>query len=627
MSTTSVLRSCFRSTLTTRVTPMFSAFFRNSAVCAALAVATAVAALGQSTDQQVDQAIKDKLAAPPLSLDEQHPGPTMVPKDLPSGIFPFDCRATEAYLHRVRPGEYHFQRAQRLLGEGIDVIGCEAFGLERFHQDKSLLGSTDQAVREAEAAVLSPLGLEQWRPGAAKYLLMSAYRAAAKAYLEEGRKQKSGEYIEKGKEFSRKLAVVEKESDQQIANRANGTRSPLLNAVVHNDLKLVNEQISSGMDVNAMDADHTSALRLAVVAGNSEMVDFLLSKEARPDIADEEGVTALMDACALGREDVAVALIRAGADVNGRAADGSTPLLNAIGHISITESARQSRVHLVQTLVDDKAAVNVFDWQGTSPLLAASRSGNTDLARLLLSAGANIEATDAKGQTPLLSAIEQDNVDMVRLLIESKANLAVFDKGGNSPLSKASQRGFPEGAKMTQLLLNAGADPNLPSQSGWTPLMSAEAFIYREPWGVSSHIIVSELLKRGARVNARTKTGTTPLIQAAAHVGPDDSSFVADLIAAGADVNAADDDGETALMGAAENGQLSKVKLLIENGARVDAKDKLGRTALQYARPPRNAHDDEFPQCYGTVSNDTLKPTNDCAGTRQLLRAKQTTSR
>lgn len=72
---------------------------------------------------------------------------------------------------------------------------------------------------------------------------------------------------------------------------------------------------------------------------------------------------------------------------------------------------------------------------------------------------------------------------------------------------------------------------------------------------------------------------------------------------------------------------LSKVKLLIENGARVEAKDKLGRTALQYARPPRNAHDDEFPQCYETVSSDTLKPTNDCDGTRQLLRAKQTASR
>src|ERR1700722_18019947 len=123
--------------------------FRPLIICWYLVLAIPVSAFGQSPNPRQDQVIKDKLAAPPLFLDEQHPGPTMVPKDLPSGIFPFDCRATEAYLHRVRPGEYHFQRAQRLLGEGIDVIGCEAFGLERFHQDKSLLGSTDQAVREA----------------------------------------------------------------------------------------------------------------------------------------------------------------------------------------------------------------------------------------------------------------------------------------------------------------------------------------------------------------------------------------------------------------------------------------------------------------------------------------------
>lgn len=86
----------------------------------------AVLAAQDSTSKD-DNAIKEKLAAPPVFLDEQHQGPTLVPRDLPAQILPFDCRATQAYLHRVRPGEYHFQRAQRLVGQGIDIIGCEAF--------------------------------------------------------------------------------------------------------------------------------------------------------------------------------------------------------------------------------------------------------------------------------------------------------------------------------------------------------------------------------------------------------------------------------------------------------------------------------------------------------------------
>ena len=139
---------------------------------------------------------------------------------------------------------------------------------------------------------------------------------------------------------------------------------------------------------------------------------------------------------------------------------------------------------------------------------------------------------------------------------------------------------------------------------------------------MSSHSITKELLKRGARPNARSKQGTTPVIAAAGHHGPDDASFLQELIEAGADVNASDEDGETALMAAAEKGHLTKVRLLIEKGANVNAKDKTGKTALQYARAPRNDKDDDFPQCYESLSSKDLKPMNDCEGTRKLLKSQ-----
>jgi ankyrin repeat protein len=170
------------------------------------------------------------------------------------------------------------------------------------------------------------------------------------------------------------------------------------------------------------------------------------------------------------------------------------------------------------------------------------------------------------------------------------------------------------------MLLGAGADPNQVGPGGWTPLMSAEGFNYKEPWGVSSHAIIDELLGMHVDVNARSKEGTTALLVAASHAGPDDDSFVKQLVEAGAEVNAADNDGETPLMAAAELGHVAKVRFLLAHDAHANARDNLGRTALDYGRLPRNKNDDDFPQCYESIDSYQRK-TNDCKATRNALRS------
>ena len=351
--------------------------------------------LGQTASSDTDKSIKEKLAAPAMSLDEQHQGPTMIPRDLPDGIMPFDCRATEVFLHRVRPGQYHFERAQRLLGLGIDVIGCEAFGLDRFSKAEDERIAADQAVKEAEAAATLPIGLEQWRPGALRYILISAYRNAADVHRSYALKHNAKEEDSAAREFKEKLRKVEGLEDDAFP-QSSTQRPPLVEAVLKGEQERVAELLQAHAEAESRDADHATALRVAVVIGRTELVQLLLDHGVKPDVSDEEGTTALMDACAIGRSRIAASLLSAGADPNATATDGSTPLLESIDRLALARNW-ETRREMVNTLIKSKARVNVADWEGVTPLIAAARTGDTELVNALIGAGAEVGAADQKG--------------------------------------------------------------------------------------------------------------------------------------------------------------------------------------------------------------------------------------
>ncbi|HLV80374.1 MAG TPA: ankyrin repeat domain-containing protein, partial [Chthonomonadaceae bacterium] len=97
--------------------------------------------------------------------------------------------------------------------------------------------------------------------------------------------------------------------------------------------------------------------------------------------------------------------------------------------------------------------------------------------------------------------------------------------------------------------------------------------------------IVSELLDKGANINAADLDGQTALITACEFIKP---LTARNLIARGADVQAKDIQGRTALMLAAETGQVDLVDLLLSKGSNVAAKDQDGDTAQSYAK--RSGH-------------------------------------
>jgi hypothetical protein len=122
-------------------------------------------------------------------------------------------------------------------------------------------------------------------------------------------------------------------------------------------------------------------------------------------------------------------------------------------------------------------------------------------------------------------------------------------------------------------LLEKGADVNIKSEFGETPLIEAIRS--------DNIVIIRLLLEKGANLNARDDVGLTPFF-AAIKSGSIDITKL--LLKKGADVNARDNSGKTPLMLAAERGNLDIAKALLDRGAKINAKNLYGYTAISYSR-------------------------------------------
>jgi len=122
----------------------------------------------------------------------------------------------------------------------------------------------------------------------------------------------------------------------------------------------------------------------------------------------------------------------------------------------------------------------------------------------------------------------------------------------------------------------AAAGPDAPSADGTTALHRAVS--------VSDVAKAEALVRAGSDVNAANRYGVTPLSLAASE---GNARVLEALFKAGADARKADaalHDGRTLLMLASRTGSVDAVKLLLSNGARVNAvESRTGTTALMWA--------------------------------------------
>ena len=202
----------------------------------------------------------------------------------------------------------------------------------------------------------------------------------------------------------------------------------------------------------------------------------------------------------------------------------------------------------------------------------------------LLSEGDNsvIDNQDESGHSLLHIAILLDHLgvppeqilNMMSFLISKGINLNTQTYGVKNTALNLAVRKDNRGA--VKLLINAGANVDLPDKDTATPLHAATR---------NRIDILKDLIKAGANLEIATDKGGTPLIVAAA-VAQYDATI--ELIKAGSNVNAVDHLGRTPLHNnVAEDDNLSDrlkiTKLLINSGADLTIKDNNEATPLVLA--------------------------------------------
>ena len=295
---------------------------------------------------------------------------------------------------------------------------------------------------------------------------------------------------------------------------------------------------------------HAGAVLDAVASGDVQALEAALSNGANPDERDSEGETALHAAVRRDRADMVRILLDHGATVDAPNDWQETPLSLAIlNYRTVIDT------DIVKLLLDRKADPGLLKWSEK----AAFFGGESEMALMRLLVGAGFTPSDGF----IIQMAEHGSLEAARYVFSRPYDITLKGKAYEAVRSPGAGERREVANAITLGLKGRG-----------------RVALDRARWA-NNLTEFTALLEQGADPDGVGSGGSDPIILSEASKGR--TEYVLALLKHGANVDATNYPGHTALYMAIEKNDCGMIRLLIEQGADPEKKDRGGLTPMNLA--------------------------------------------
>lgn len=170
------------------------------------------------------------------------------------------------------------------------------------------------------------------------------------------------------------------------------------------------------------------------------------------------------------------------------------------------QAVEKGELVALQNALDQKVYINAQDSKKRTALMIATYNQDVEAVKLLIDAGANVNIQDDLLNTPFLYAGAEGYLDILKFTIQAGADPTIVNRYGGTALIPAAEHGHVE--VIEELLNDTTINVNHVNLLGWTALMEAIVLNNGNP---IQQTVVQLLIDHGADVNIPDNDNVTPL--------------------------------------------------------------------------------------------------------------------